>query len=1408
MVPGSAIGSIMGALYAYDIETYRNFLSYVFIRISEPGEPEDIREFVVFGERDDRPELGKWIRAERPELVGFNNANFDDILLAGTLLSPNKTIGAVWQLGQRIIAKQFSEIGSYARLKAARDKLKTIDLMLLLGNKYNSLKEIEAKLGLSIVELPFPFDSEITPDRVPELLAYNRHDVRATIALYRELLPVIQTRREIGNQFGLHALASTDSALANDILTKLYKRPEGAQATPREAIRLGDIISQKVTFESRELCEMLERLRELTLTKEREFRFSERLEFAGNVYRLGIGGLHSEDDPGVFESGESRLRDCDVSSYYPGIMLSLGVYPEHLGPGFLEFYRAIVSKRLEAKARGDKVTASALKIAVNSVFGKLGYEYFWLYDPKAFLTVTINGELLLLGLIERLQAEGIRVLSANTDGLLCQISPELEERYSAVCREWEERTGFSLEYTDYLRYVRKDVNNYLAQTVDGRIKAKGTFVEDRPLSDSYRAPVVARAIRAYFLEGTPPEETLAAESSIMGFAYIFKPGSKFQMAYETPEGETIPAPRINRYYVASKGGTLVKLSGERKDRVRVNPVTLINGELPEGIPGDLFLAFYLSEARKVIDKIEAREPAPFGYSSSAPLLGLADSAAFEGLREALREGPDTREESPRYLESSYSLTEIVDAMRALPEGDSFRAPCPVHEGRDSRSLKITEREGRLDFCCFAGCDPGEVLRDIERRLDSGEGFRRPKAEPLGEPVKTYEYRDEFGRISFRKHRYEPEGGPKTFRVDAFDPDSGEFRLGLNGHRPLLYRLPEVLTAERIVITEGEKDSDNGRGLELDGYAFTTNHDGAGNWLRSHSQTLANKHIVIIPDNDPPGREHGRKVANSVAPFAKSVRVIELPIAPPEGKDLSDWIALGHTGEELLRLIEETEPLKPGELFEEKDLLDYPVGDPGNARAVLRLYGDVISFSDGFGPMFYDRGYWLMGGEAEAEIDKRIEETLWRRGDAAYKARDKKYHPIIKESYPTVSRINSTRKALSKYCYVSKDELSTRFGNSPGLLNARNGVIDMRTGILYPAHSAYGFTYRLETAYKPGSRSAEWERFLEETLPNPEERAYLQELIGYVFTGETREEIVVYISGPTRSGKGVFSESLQALGGPLAKEINIRSLIESRSGSDQNFDLAGLYHARFVHGSESKDTDWLDSAKIKALSGGNWLRAAFKGRDLFEFRPQFTVVITSNEPPKMKAEDSAAWYRLRAIEFPISKAGAEDKRLKSLLREPEHMEAILAWVVEGAVRWYSRETGLITPESIRRRTESFREALDYIYEFLQEHYEIAPNLGNWEELKAAEFYTPLDSLYSDYRAWHDTNGAPELNKINFSRKVRGRLGGVNVYENQCRASVIDPLTGEAKQSRVIAGIRPKKELDGSTKAKGAIDPMDF
>lgn len=1373
----------MGNRYAYDIETMGggSFLSYVFMPIPEsPDAAEgEAFEFVVYGERDDRPLLGEWIRGTRPQLVGFNNYAFDDLLLVQTLLKPGADPRSIYGLGQKIISRQYSEIPGYDRLKKSRDKLESIDLMLLLGNRYNSLKEIEAKLGLPVLELPFDHTEEISPAMAEELLRYNRHDVRATIALYWELLPIIQMREEIGQELGVHALSSTDSTLANELLDRLYGRPR-VQSSPRDSVKLSEIITNRIQFESPEFSELEKKLRGLTLGSGNGFRFSEKVSFGENTYKLGIGGLHSEDAPGAFEAGEGLiLRDGDVSSYYPQIMLELGIAPAHC-PGFLEFYRGLVERRLQAKAQGDKAAANALKIVVNSVFGKLGYEYFWLYDPKAFLAVTINGQLLLLDLIEKLERSGIRVLSANTDGILCAFEPGLEEAYTAVTQAWEERTGFSLEFTDYSRFVRRDVNNYIARSSDGRKKAKGIFVTERPLSDSYRAPIIARALSNYFLEGTRPEETLEAEPEIMPFAYVFKPGKKFSMVYQTAEGEDVPAPRVNRYYIAQSGGTLVKLSEDRRDRVRAQAMVLINGELPEKRPADLDLGFYLAEIWKVISKIEGDIPElkPGGQMS------LFGGANLRELRETLK-SLSKAEEGPSgapLLDSSYSLIEISEAMGAIEEGEAFRAPCPVHEGKDSRSLKLSERDGRLDLYCFAGCKAEDVLQEIERRLDSGEGFRRPKAEPLGEIVASYEYRDEFGRLSFRKNRHEP----KDFRIESWDPESGRFEPGLNGHRPILYRYPELLEADKVIIVEGEKDADNGSSLGLPGYAFTCNFDGAGNWARAYSQALAHKTVFIIPDKDPPGRDHARAVSNSAAPFAESVSIVELP--GENVKDLSDWLELGHTGEELLELIEGTEPLKAGELFEERDLNEYPPGDPGNARAVIRLYGDRVAFTDGFGPMFYKDGFWNMGGIAQAEINKAIEDTLWRRREIAVKSRDEKLEPIIKQSYPSSSRINSTRRLVENYTWKGEDA----FGGAVGIINVLNGVIDMRTGALYPNHSSYGFTYRLPVTYVPGSRSETWDRFLEETLPDPEERDYLQELIGYIATGETREEILVYIVGPTRSGKGTFTETLQYTLGPLAQEINIRSLMDGRSGSDQNFDLAGLYNARFVHASESKDTDWLDSAKVKLLSGGNEIRAAFKGRDLFSFRPKFTVLITSNDNPRMKAEDSAAWYRVRAIEFPVSKAGAEDKRLKRALREPGAQSAILSWIIEGAVRWYSKPSGLVTPQSVIERTAAFRDALDYVFEFLGDHYEIAPPelMGSWSELQEAEFYVPLDLLYGEYKLWHDDNGAPELSKINFARKLRQRLGGANLQANQTRAIVPDPITGEEKRVRVIAGVKPK------------------
>src|ERR1017187_7366641 len=134
---------------------------------------------------------------------------------------------------------------------------------------------------------------------------------------------------------------------------------------------------------------------------------------------MGIGGLHSAESGVAHVAGSNyMLIDRDVTSYYPSIILNLGLYPQHMGEAFLTVYRSLVERRVAAKKAGDKVTAESLKIAVNGSFGKLGSKWSALYAPDLLIRVTITGQLSLLMLIEMIELAGLPVLSGNTDGIL------------------------------------------------------------------------------------------------------------------------------------------------------------------------------------------------------------------------------------------------------------------------------------------------------------------------------------------------------------------------------------------------------------------------------------------------------------------------------------------------------------------------------------------------------------------------------------------------------------------------------------------------------------------------------------------------------------------------------------------------------------------------------------------------------------------------------------------------------------------------------------------------------------------------------------------------------------------------------------------------------------------------------
>jgi hypothetical protein len=185
-----------------------------------------------------------------------------------------------------------------------------------------------------------------------------------------------------------------------------------------------------------------------------------------------------------------------------------------------------------------------------------------------------------------------------------------------------------------------------------------------------------------------------------------------------------------------------------------------------------------------------------------------------------------------------------------------------------------------------------------------EGFidAAPSPKAVDQPqrvVATYDYPDEHGELLYQVVRFGPRKDFRQRRPDPSKPDGWEWTV--KGSRPILYRLPEVLSNIRAgaitFIVEGEKDADN---LAREGLCATCNPMGAGKWSDALSALLAGADVVILPDNDDAGRAHAATVGASLRGVAKRVRVLELPELPPKG-DVSDWLNLGGDVAELLTL---------------------------------------------------------------------------------------------------------------------------------------------------------------------------------------------------------------------------------------------------------------------------------------------------------------------------------------------------------------------------------------------------------------------------------------------------------------------------------------------------------------------------
>lgn len=333
---------------------------------------------------------------------------------------------------------------------------------------------------------------------------------------------------------------------------------------------------------------------------------SHHLYLGDRFYTIGIGGLHSVDGDGSWEADDKHdLIDIDVASYYPAIMLTQKYGPRHWGDKFQEVYKSIVDRRLVAKRSGDKTTAAVLKIVANGTYGKTADVYSSLFDPWVTVHVTVTGQLALLVLIAMLHDRGITTVSANTDGLtvLAPKPPGGQRRpVVEVVEEWENLTGFEMEYTQYSKVMQLDVNNYIALTTDGKLKTKGRFQAPQPghhdLRHSPNFNICALAIQEYIKTGRPLESSIYACSDINQFILTQQVKGNWTTSWR---GNSLG--KMLRWYKSTRedAAPIYRHPGEDvkgNEGVVANSNSAIPLEnLPDEFPGDMDYNWYIETAQ-------------------------------------------------------------------------------------------------------------------------------------------------------------------------------------------------------------------------------------------------------------------------------------------------------------------------------------------------------------------------------------------------------------------------------------------------------------------------------------------------------------------------------------------------------------------------------------------------------------------------------------------------------------------------------------------------------------------------------------------------------------------------------------------------------------------------------------------
>lgn len=487
---------------------------------------------------NDREALEMYYNEHKNQIwCGYNSREYDTYILKGILcgFNPKKVNDYMIVKGNR--GWSFSSL-------LYKIKLFDYDTM---PNPPVGLKTLEGFMGSMIKEtsIPFTIERKLTEKELQEVIKYCRHDVEQTANVFLQRKSSFDAQMALIGMFDLplSCISKTESRLVAEIL---------------DCERTGFDDEWDLTVLPCIELDKYKYVADWFMDKKNQSYDTSLVTYVCGVpHTFAWGGLHgaigeikekvkkgkkSKVIEGTPTHRKGLLLHVDVQSYYPSLLIYHNLITR--AARHPERYKDIYFNRLKLKSEGKKAEQIPLKLMLNALSGAMKDQYNKAYDPRNNNLMCVNGQLMLLDLLEKLEGH-CEIIQSNTDGIIIEIEDTNDAFYliDDICYEWEQRTKMGLSLDVVSEIYQKDVNNYLWIDENGDVERIGAYVKELSPLD-YDLPIINKALVDYMVDGTPIETTISTCNDLIMYQKIVKLSSKYEFVEHNNEKYDLKCYRV------------------------------------------------------------------------------------------------------------------------------------------------------------------------------------------------------------------------------------------------------------------------------------------------------------------------------------------------------------------------------------------------------------------------------------------------------------------------------------------------------------------------------------------------------------------------------------------------------------------------------------------------------------------------------------------------------------------------------------------------------------------------------------------------------------------------------------------------------------------------------------------------